>query len=273
MVGVAALVGAAALAMSVVGLSHLVRGHRDPSSVLGASPSPGVFHTSSGGSETGGPGTAGPGTAGPETAVPDRSTSPPAGIVSVPEPANADGAPGAPGAITAALSDRGTEILVTLQWTAADGHGHPVTGYSVRLFHSGDFDLSAQVGSTSATFHVPCGGTGCVDHPFVASASVRASTVSGTGPERADAFSGDLPLAALTCSGDQASEVLCFDTQSVTGYRVDWVVDGATPPLSANAASIVVPCSGVPVHTIALTVTNGAGTAVRTYTTNALDCR
>ena len=265
MAGVATLVAMAAIGVYVgVGLSNLGGGHRDPSGSIGASPtalpgaspSPGDFHTSTGG--------------------PDRPTSSPVGTASTQAPAPADGAPGAPGApgaITAALSDRGTEILVTLQWSAADGRGRAVTGYSVRLFHSGDFDLSAQVASLSATFHVPCGGAGCADHPFVATAGVRASTVSGAGPERTDAISGDLPNVALTCSGDQASEVLCFDTQPVTGYRVDWVVDGATPPLSANAVSIVVPCSGVPVHTIALTVTNGAGTAVRMYTTNAVDCR
>src|SRR5215470_13673135 len=36
MAGVAALVGTAAIAISVVGLSNLVRGHRDPSALLGA---------------------------------------------------------------------------------------------------------------------------------------------------------------------------------------------------------------------------------------------
>jgi hypothetical protein len=251
-----------------VGLANLARGHRE-TTVSTNSSTP--IDTSAATVLAGSPGTgltADSGTKSPTGA--SGAVGSPAGSPPVVDPA---AAPGVPGAVNASLSDRGSEILVTLRWAGADGHGRPVMGYSVRLFHSGDFDLSTQVAAASATFHVPCGGGGCADHPFVATASVRASNAAGTGPERTGSISGDLPRADLACSGDTASEVLCNLSQTAAGDRIDWVLDGTAAQAFANGANIVLPCAGVPVHTITVTVTNGAGTAVRTYTTNAVDCR
>jgi hypothetical protein len=254
-----------------ISLATLARIHRAPSTAgptapgstaassngVGSAPTSGAVFTM-----TSGPG--GPGPLPGGSGVPGPLTS---------SSVQAIGAPGAPGAITAVMSDRGGEILVTLRWSAASGNGGPVTGYLVRLFHSGDFDLSSQATGASATFDVPCGGAGCLDHPFAAAATVSATNASGTGPAVTGTFSGDLPHATLRCSGDGSGEVVCQIAETAASDRIDWLFDGtAAPSTIKGGVYVALACSGVPVHTIEVTVTNGAGTAVRSYTTNALDC-
>jgi hypothetical protein len=140
-----------------------------------------------------------------------QATSSPSGSVTVP------GVPSAPGSVSGSATNSITSVTVTVNWTAAQGNGSPVTSYTVS--HSGPGD-PIQVTGTSTTFTIACAGQQlCLDGGAL-NVQVSATNAEGTGPAAGGTVT--IPAADIPRDGD-AVLVTGTEVDNWDGYISAWI--------------------------------------------------
>jgi hypothetical protein len=169
------------------------------------------------------------------------------------------GLPGAPGPVTLTVSDTGTDLNVSVTWTAAPDNGHAITDYLVTLHSGVETGHTLYTPSSLATnFTVACSGT-C--QPSQVSASVQADNPIGRGPETTGR-PGPLPMTnPPDCTDSGNGSIQC--TLSASGGAVAWTNSPAVSGGSMSATAEVFRCVDGQAYVITVTDSNAAGQEIR----------
>jgi hypothetical protein len=177
--------------------------------------------------------------------------------------------PDQPGNLSVSQVDRGTDLTVTVGWTAPKANGRAITSYVVILYSGGSEPVSQQLPGTPAIFHVACTST-C---PIDGRATVQAVNTMGPGPQAILAFHDLLPhvqqvACNITGSGTGIAHGIlqCDVTTPDTNDTVTWVNPTSPETTYDSKASIRFSCKQGSSVTMTATVANAAGQVIRSAT-------